>query len=87
VQESYEADVKGGRKGDELSKRVFENLKCARQMYDGRAEGLDGAEAIFEECMSAVLEASRSTAFGKELTAAAGRKSERAHGKQARHVS
>jgi hypothetical protein len=88
LQESYEADVKIGRKGDELTKRMGENLKCARQMYDGRAEGLDGADAMFEECLSAVIEAARSTAFGKDLAAAAGRKPERAHGKHARqHVS
>lgn len=87
LQETYEADVKAGRKGEELARRVGENLKCARQMFEGRASELEGAEGMFDERVNVVLEETKNVPFGKDLGTATGRKGGRDQGKKARHVS
>ena len=87
VQETYEADLKAGRKGEELARRVSENLKCARQMFEGRASELEGADGMFDERVNVVLEETKNVPFGKDLSAATGRKGGRDHGKKARQVS
>jgi chemotaxis protein histidine kinase CheA len=86
IQDSYDADVKSGRAGEDLAKRLAENVKCARQMFEGRAGDLEGAEAYFDERLTAVLEEARTTPFGKDLAAATGRKAAR-DSRKARHVS
>jgi len=87
IQDTYETDVKMGRTGDDLVKRLAENVKCARQMYDGRAGDLADSDTIFDERLAALAEDARATSLGNDLAAATGRKPARHAGKKTRQVS
>jgi hypothetical protein len=87
IQESYDADAQTGRQGDELTKRLTENVKCARQMFEGRAGDLEGADMLFDERLTALFEEVRTTPFGKDLSTATGRRAGRDRAKAARQVS
>ena len=86
IQEIVRRRRQVGTGGKDLAKRLTENVKCARQMFEGGPVILGGAEAYFDERLTAVLEEARTTPFGKDLAAATGRKAAR-DSRKARHVS
>jgi chromosome segregation ATPase len=87
IQDSYDADGRMGRTGDDLVKRLAENVKCARQMYEGRAGELPDSDAIFDERLAALADEARTSPFGNHLAAATGRKTSRHSAKKTRQVS
>jgi hypothetical protein len=67
----YHADETAGRRGDELRKRLSDNLECAKRIYAQRvaSEG-PPAGRLLDEQLAAMLAAKADTGFGEDLLAA-----------------
>jgi hypothetical protein len=72
----YAADVESGYKGDDLQKRLEENVRSGRLFFSRRAslEAPAGA-GIFEERLKGVLAEKAATSFGRDLAAVVRRSS------------
>ncbi len=73
LENMYAADVNARKKGEDLRRRLKDNVECARGIYAQRvsAEAPSAADLIEEELALAVA-AQRATAYGRDLTAVLG---------------
>jgi hypothetical protein len=66
----YAADVAARKKGDELRRRLKDNVECARGIYAQRvAAEAPSASGLFEDELALVVAAKRSSAYGRDLAA------------------
>jgi hypothetical protein len=74
VEYMYTADINDGKKDAEVKSHLKDNLQTARQMYAQRyaSEG-PSAAPLLEEHLVSVIEARKTTPFGRDLTAIVGR--------------
>jgi hypothetical protein len=69
----YGADVAAGRKGQELRRRLHDNLTCAQDIYAQRVLSEPAAVAsLLEQQLASVVSRTRNTPFGKDLAALVG---------------
>lgn len=70
LENMYAADVAARKKGDELRRRLKDNVECARGIYSQRvAAEAPSASGLFEEELALVVAAKRSSAYGRDLAA------------------
>ena len=70
----YSADANAGKQSAELVEGLTGNLRCAQEAYARRLESAAASDAgsdLFEEKLSAILDAKGATAFGRHLSVAA----------------
>ena len=73
----YGADVAAHRKGHELTRRLQDNLECARGIYAQRVSSeAPAAAALLEEELALAASVAHSTPFGRDLTALLGARQE-----------
>jgi hypothetical protein len=74
LEQMHESDVQGGLAGEELQARLKGNVDYARDVYNARVthESTDAAP-FFEDELSIMIASQNGSAFGRDLTAAAGR--------------
>jgi hypothetical protein len=69
----YASDVTAGHKGEKLQRRLQHNVEYARSMYAQRAQASGPlAAGVFDDQIVHLIAQKRSTAFGRDLSAAAG---------------
>jgi len=84
LENMYAADVGAKKKGEELRRRLKDNVECARGIYAHRvAAEAPSAGALIEEELAAVVNAKRGTAYGRDLSAVLGDKEDPARRTQA----
>jgi hypothetical protein len=68
IEQMYQSDVAAGKQGEELQKRLHANLDYARSIYSNRAQfESPSAGALLDAQVSAMAEAQRDNAFGRDL--------------------
>jgi hypothetical protein len=68
IEQMYQSDVAAGKQGEELQKRLHANLDYARSIYSNRAQfESPSAGALLDAQVSAMAEAQRDSAFGRDL--------------------
>jgi hypothetical protein len=77
LENMYAADVAARKKGDELRRRLKDNVECARGIYSQRvAAEAPSASGLIEDELALVVTAKRATAYGRDLSAVLGGGSE-----------
>ena len=70
LENMYAADVAARKKGDELRRRLKDNVECARGIYAQRVDAeAPSASGLFEDEIALVVAAKRSSAYGRDLAA------------------
>jgi chemotaxis protein histidine kinase CheA len=73
LENMYAADVNAHRKGQELMRRLQDNLECARGIYAQRVSSeTPAAAALLEEELALAASAAHATPFGRDLMALLG---------------
>jgi hypothetical protein len=68
IEQMYQSDVAAGKQGEELQKRLHANLDYARSIYTNRAQfESPSAGALLDAQVTAMAEAHRDSAFGRDL--------------------
>src|SRR4029079_4167799 len=72
IEQMYQSDVSAGKQGEELQRRLHANLDYARSIYSNRAQfESPSAAALLDAQFSAMAEANRDSAFGRDLAVVA----------------
>ncbi len=73
LENMYAADAAAQKKGNELRRRLHENLECARGIYAQRVSSeAPAAAALLEEELALAASVAHATPFGRDLTALLG---------------
>jgi uncharacterized protein YciI len=73
LENMYAADVAARKKGDELRRRLKDNVECARGIYAQRiAAEAPSASGLIEDELALAVAAKRATAYGRDLSAVLG---------------
>ena len=68
IEQMYQSDVSAGKQGEELQKRLHANLDYARSIYSNRAQfESPSAGALLDAQVTAMADANRDSAFGRDL--------------------
>ena len=77
LENMYAADVAARKKGEELRRRLKDNVECARGIYSQRVTAeAPSAVGLIEDELELVVAAKRATAYGRDLSAVLGGASE-----------
>jgi hypothetical protein len=72
TEQMYEADVAGGKTGEDLLKRLHANLDYARSIYANRVASEPASTAgLFEAQLAGTIDLHRENAFGRDLAVVA----------------
>jgi hypothetical protein len=70
LENMYAADVAARKKGEDLRRRLKDNVECARGIYSQRvAAEAPSASDLIEDELARVVAAKRATAYGRDLSA------------------
>ena len=73
LENMYAADVSARKKGDDLRRRLADNVECARGIYAQRvAAEAPSAGALLEEHLMLTVDAKSATAYGRDLAVVLG---------------
>jgi hypothetical protein len=77
LENMYAADVAARKKGDDLRRRLKDNVECARGIYSQRVMAeAPSAVGLIEDELALVVASKRATAYGRDLSAVLGGGSE-----------